>query len=122
MIVTAMPAAPTSGNNTPQPAVEKLGRRIRNTPAKASKVAIQVDSRARSPSRTTARTAVIIGWVNAIVVASASGMSHTARNIPKADTLIATPRTHCNGSRGNRSAWTPSCRASSSARIAVPVI
>ncbi len=83
-------------------------------------MAIQVDARARSPSRTVANTAVIIGWVKAIVVASASGMIHTARNMPIAERLIATPRTHCSRSRGSASAALPSDRASRTASSMVP--
>jgi hypothetical protein len=97
-----------------------LGLSTRNTPANATSVASQVDSRARSPSTSIARTAVIIGWVKAMVVASASGISHTARNMPMADKLIATPRSHCSGSFGRRSAGHPSLRTSRVARSAVP--
>ncbi len=59
-----------------------------------------------------ASTAVMIGWVKTIVVASASGISHTARNMPTAEMLIATPRSHCSASRGRRSAALPSSRTS----------
>ena len=59
-------------------------------------------------------------WVNTIVVASASGMIHTARNMPTAEMLIATPRSHCSGSRGRRSAASPSLRASRTASSTVP--
>ena len=69
-----------------------------------------------------ARTAVIIGWVKAIVVAVESGISQTAKNIPMADVLIATPRSHCSLSRGKAMAATPSRRASHTASNALPTI
>ena len=67
-----------------------------------------------------ARTAVIIGWVNAIVVAVDSGISQTAKNMPIALVLMAMPRTHCNLSRGSAMAARPSCRHNRNASSTVP--
>ena len=72
--VTAMPVAPITGNSTPQPTAWKLGRSTIITPTKATTVASHAAGRAGSRRNMIASTAVMIGWVNAMVVASASGM------------------------------------------------
>ena len=74
MISSDMPIAANSGSTAAGPIAAKLGRSTTSTPAKATRLAIQVWRRIGSPISAAASSAVTIGLVKEIAVASAIGM------------------------------------------------
>ena len=87
-----MPNAAPSGQKAGQAEREQIGPSTISTPAKASAVAPQTAFGALSPSTSAERIPVIIGLVNWIAVASASGIAITAMKKQMVARLTPAPR------------------------------
>ena len=122
IITNAMLNAAANGMNATHPSSATLGRMMSKTPPKAIIDAIHLALLVRSLSSIALSTAVIIGLVKPIAVASANGI----RNIEEKNNMVAAatakPRSNCTFGWGKVKAPRPSLIKSKVPSPTAPIV
>ena len=92
IIKSAIDIAAANGNKATQPNSATLGRMMRRTPPNAMNVAVHLVAFVRSCRKMALKTAVIIGLVKPIAVASAKGMTKIDKKKQMVAMATANPR------------------------------